>query len=77
MLLTTTITRLAESQSCDHLNRIWKTQVRTLFTLGVGRMKNCFSFLLCCRCRRVSAAVGSTSVNDFVIVMLLFSCLSL
>ena len=37
MLLTTTITRLAESRSCDHLNRIGKTQVRTLVTLRVGR----------------------------------------
>ena len=44
MLLTTTMTRLAESRSCDHLNCIGKTQVRTLVTLGVGWIFRKFRF---------------------------------
>ena len=73
MLLTTTITRLAESRSCDHLNRIGKTQVRTLLTLGVGGIQKKFFFCVvdvvvlppqyCSRCR-VAAAVGITSGKD-------------
>ena len=80
MLLTTTINRLAESRSCDHLNRIGKTQVRTLVTLRVGRIFIIFVFL-CCRSRRVAAVVLFTllplqgsRLEGFV---MLFSCLPL
>ena len=39
----------------NRIGTIGKTQVRTLVTLGVGRINE--NIVLCCRCRRVAAAV--------------------